>query len=255
MIERTNSRARACSFAPHRARACFVAGAVLLAPASAAPAAAPAAPAESVSVATDAGIARAPGHVRISSTLLVLDRTAVRRAGLSYVVLGPERVRLVPLDGGRGAARGVRVEVGALGVRAFLDAVRTNRWVRTETTQHVLALSGASAHVSSLDTRLGAYGTHTRGPVLNVLPTILDDGRIHLHVSTRLEDVDVDRYWGYAVDGSPVAVATELIVRAGEDVIIASGGGVEASRETGLLYIASTDRERDVLVVVRATVE
>lgn len=191
-------------------------------------------------------------NVRMTATLLVVDREAVRRAGLSYVVLGPDRVRLSPLDERRGPARGVRAQVGALGVRAFLDAVRTNRWASTETTQHVLALSGSPARVSSTDLTIGRFTTRSQGPVLSVLPTILEDGRVHLRVSARIEDVATDPYWGHTVDGSPVSVDTELIVHAGEEVIIASGSRVESSRASGLLHLSSADRERDVLVVITA---
>jgi hypothetical protein len=202
--------------------------------------------------AADSG--RATHHVRLTASLLVVDREAVRRAGVSYVVLGPGQVRLTPLDERRRPARGVRAQLGALNVGAFIEAVRMNSWLRTETTQQVLALSGTSARVSSTELTIDGFATRSRGPVLSVLPTVLADGRIHLRVSAGVEDVVTDRYWGYSADGSPVSVDTELIVDPGEEVIIASGSGVESSRAAGLLHFSSTSRERDVLVVVRATV-
>jgi hypothetical protein len=195
-----------------------------------------------------------PQHVRLSATTVAVDREAVRRAGVSYVVIGPQRVQLDARDARRGT-RGTQVQVGTHGVRAFLDVARSNRWVRTEATQQVLVLSGGSARVASQQLTLDRRTAHSSGPVLDVTPTVLADGSVHLRISARLEDVAVDRRWGYAVDGSPVAVETELIVPAGVEVIIASGSTVETTRESGLLRLASSDRERDVFVVVTATVQ
>lgn len=190
-------------------------------------------------------------HVRVTARIVVIDRDAFTRAGLEYVVLGTDRVR-VSRDGRR-ASGGVHVHVGTHGASAFLEAVRASQWIRSESTQQVLALSGAEALVSSTTLSVGRRAAHTRGPMLAVIPTVLEDGRVHLRVSARVEDA-VTYPWGYGVDGSPAAVETELIAASGEEMIVGSSSMVDSTRERGLLWWGTSEQGRDVLVAVTAHV-
>lgn len=189
-------------------------------------------------------------HIRVTARILVIDRDALTRAGLSYVVLGNDRVRVSASGRQRG---GARIEVGTHGVAAFLDAVRASRWVRSESTQQVLVLSGGEGVVSSQSLAAGRFASRTRGPSLLVSPSVLAGGDVHLWVSARLED-SVDYAWGWGVDGSPAAVDTELIARDGEEVLLASSSAVQTTRESGLLGWSSGEQGRDVLVAVTAEV-
>ncbi|HUH12068.1 MAG TPA: hypothetical protein VMK65_03125 [Longimicrobiales bacterium] len=198
----------------------------------------------------DLAAAQETAHVRVTARIVVVDRDAFTRAGLTYAVLGSDRVRVGST--GRGA-RGGRVAVGTHGVTAFLDALRLSRWLRSESTQQVLTRSGAAALVSSSDLTMGRRAARTRGPSLAVLPTVLADGRVHLRVSAREEDT-VSYGWGYGVDGSPAAVDTEIIARAGEEILLASSSAVRSTREAGLLRWGSAEQGRDVLVAVTVTV-
>lgn len=190
-------------------------------------------------------------HVRVTARIVVVDRDAFTRAGLSYLVLGNDRVRVT--SSGRRSGDGARVRVGTHGVTAFLDAVRESRWIRSESTQQVLTMSGSEALVSSTDLMVGRSSARTRGPSLAVIPSVLADGSVHLQVSTRLEDA-VTYAWGYGVDGSPAAVDTEMITGDGEEVILAGGSSVQTTRESGLLRWGGGERGRDVLVAVSAQV-
>lgn len=190
-------------------------------------------------------------HVRVTARIVVVDREALTRAGLGYVVLGNDRIRVSPA--GRTGPRGARIGIGTHGVTAFLDAVRENRWIRSESTQQVLTRSGGEAIVSSTDLHVGRHAARTRGPSLAVVPAVLPDGSVLLRVSTRLEDA-VTYAWGYGVDGSPAAVDTEIIARSGEEILVASSSAVETSRETGLLRWGGGEQGRDVLVAVTAEV-
>lgn len=190
-------------------------------------------------------------QVRVTARILVVDRDAFTRAGLTYAVIGHDRVR-VSSNGSR-AGSGARLRVGTHAVAAFLEAVRQSRWIRSESTQQVLALSGRPALVSSTDLAVHRRAARTRGPSLAVIPTVLADGRVHLQVSTGVED-RVTYAWGYGVDGSPAAVETELIARDGEEVILASSGSTRTTRESGLLSWSSGEEGRDVLVAVSAQV-
>lgn len=191
------------------------------------------------------------GHVRVTAHIIVVDRDAFTRAGLAWVALGNDRVQVSA--GSRRPARSARVRIGTHGVSAFLEAVRESRWVRSESTQQVLAMSGAEALISSTDLSVGRRSARTRGPSLLVRPTILPDGRVHLDVSARVED-SVTSPWGYSVDGSPALVRTELIARAGEEVIIASSSAVQSTRGSGILGWDSGEQGRDVLIAVTAHV-
>lgn len=190
-------------------------------------------------------------HVRVTARIVVIDRDAFTRAGLEYFVLGTDRVR-VSRDGRR-ATGGVSMRVGTHGARAFLEAVRASRWIRSESTQQVLALSGAEALVSSTTLSVGRRSANTRGPSLAVIPTVLEDGRVHMHVYARVEDA-VAYPWGYGVDGSPAAVETELVAASGEEMIVGSSSMVERTRESGLLWWGTSEHGRDVLVAVTAHV-
>lgn len=189
-------------------------------------------------------------HVRVTTRILVVDRDALTRAGLSYVVLGNDRVRVTANGRQR---RGARIQVGTHGVTAFLDAVRSSRWIRSESTQQVLVLSGGEGEVSSQSLATGRFASRTRGPSLVVSPSVLPDGGVHLWVSARLED-SVDYAWGYGVDGSPAAVDTELIAGDGQEVLLASSSTVSTTRESGLLGWSAGEQGRDVLVSVTAEV-
>ncbi|NIP81067.1 MAG: hypothetical protein GWM90_18350, partial [Gemmatimonadetes bacterium] len=168
-------------------------------------------------------------NVRITARTVVVDREAITRAGLSYVVLGGGvRVRAHrPNDSG---AAGIRV--GVHGVEAFLDAARRQRWIRRESTQQVLTLDGSEGVVASTDLSVSGFAARTRGPSLMVVPRVLADGSIHLRISARHGD-RVTYAWGYGVDGSPAAVETELIARDGEEVVVASSSAVRSTREAG----------------------
>jgi Flp pilus assembly secretin CpaC len=190
-------------------------------------------------------------QVRVTARIVVIDREAFTRAGLAYAVLGADRVRVVA-TGGR-AAGGVRVPVGMHGARVFLEAVRASEWVRSESTQQVLTMSGAEALVSSQNLLIGRRAAQTRGPSLVVVPTVLPDGRVHLSLSARVED-RVTYAWGYAADGSPAAVDTEIIAADGEEIIVGSSSAVERTRESGILRWGTSEQGRDVLVAITAQV-
>lgn len=190
-------------------------------------------------------------QVRVTTRIIMVDRDAFTRAGLTYAVVGHDRVR-VSSNGRRGSG-GARIRVGTHGVAAFLEAVRQSRWIRSESTQQVLALSGRPALVSSTDLAVHRRAARTRGPSLAVIPTVLSDGRVHLQVSTGVED-RVTYAWGYGVDGSPAAVETELIAHDGEEVILASSASTRTTRESGLLGWSGGEEGRDVLVAVSAQV-
>lgn len=191
-----------------------------------------------------------PGdQVQVTARIVVVDREAFTRAGLRYVVVGNDRVRVTST----GARGGVGIQVGTHGVTAFLEAARRNRWIRSESTQQVLTMSGREAFVGSSDLAVSRRSARTRGPSLAVIPTVLDDGSVHLQVSARMED-RVTYAWGYGVDGSPAAVETELIARDGEEVILASSSMTQTTRESGLLGWGGGEEGRDVLVAVSARV-
>jgi type II secretory pathway component GspD/PulD (secretin) len=195
-------------------------------------------------------VAVQPAHVRVTSRIVVVDREALTRAGLSYVVLGGGRVRVDAA--GRGAASdGVRL--GTHSASAFLEAVRSRGWIRSESTQQVLTMSGREAVVSSNSLTLDRRAARRRGPSLVVIPTVLPAGQVQLELSARIED-DVTYRWGYGVDGSPAAVDTEITAADGEEIIVGSSSVVETARESGLLRWGTSERGRDVLVAVTAQV-
>ncbi|HEX6306660.1 MAG TPA: hypothetical protein VFZ69_00660 [Longimicrobiales bacterium] len=190
-------------------------------------------------------------HVRVTARTVIVDRDAFTRAGIAYVAIGNDRVHVSRTT--QRPTRGARIAVGTHGLTAFLEAARENRLLHSESTQQVLALSGAEAIVSSTTVSLGRRSARTTGPVLAVLPTLLEDGRIHLYVAARVED-SVSWPWGYGVDGSPAAVETEVIARAGEEVILASSSITQQSRESGILRWAADEHGRDVLITVSVQV-
>ena len=196
-----------------------------------------------------AGSALDLAQVRVTSRIVMVDHEALTRAGISYVVLGNDRVRV---DASRRRGPG-GIEVGVHGVRAFLEAARENRWIRSESTQQVLTLSGRSAMVASTDLTVDRRSARTRGPSLEVIPTVLADGSVHLAVFTGVRDrVTFGR--GYGVDGSPAAVETEIIAGDGEEVLLASSSTTRSTRGAGLLAWSAGEQGRDVLVAVTATV-
>ncbi|HSH44759.1 MAG TPA: hypothetical protein VK966_02830 [Longimicrobiales bacterium] len=196
-----------------------------------------------------------PAQVEVTARIVVVDREALARAGLDYVVLGNNRVRVRAAGNRGGGARdgGGGVVVGTHRVKAFLDLARENRWVRSESTQRVLTMSGGEGMISSTGLSIRRGAARTRGPSLVVSPTVLDDGAVHLRVSTGVED-RVTYPWGYGVDGSPAAVETEIIARDGQEVILASSSSATDTRQAGLLGWGRTERERAVLVAVTTRV-
>ena len=190
-------------------------------------------------------------QVRVTARILVVDREAFTRAGLSYAVIGGNRVRVTST--GRRTSGGVRVQVGTHPVAVFLEAARASRFIRSESTQQVLTMSGRPAMISSQDLAVGRRAARTRGPSLAVIPTVLADGTVHLQVSTGVED-RVTYAWGYGVDGSPAAVDTEILAADGEEIILASGSSSTTTRESGLTGWSSREDARDVLVAVSADV-
>lgn len=196
-------------------------------------------------------VAASMEQVRVTTRIVVVDREAFTRAGLAYEVIGPNRVRV--RSTGRRAPGGVRVTVGTHGVAAFLEAARASRWVRSESTQQVLTLSGRPAMISSQDLSVGRRAARTRGPSMSVIPTVLSDGTVHLQVSAGIED-RVTYAWGYGVDGSPAAVDTEILAAPGEEVLLASGSSVTTTRQSGLTGWGSGEEGRDVLVAVSVDV-
>jgi hypothetical protein len=192
-------------------------------------------------------------HVRLTTRIVVVDREAVTRAGLSYHVLASDRVRLEshgPRPGRRGSGGPA---AGVLEVRAFLDVARDRRWVHAEHTQQIVTLSGTAARIRSTELEASRYGVRTSGPATTIVPTVLPDGRVRLRISTGVEDRFVD-LWGRADDGGPVAAEAEIVARPGEEVILASGASVETARDAGLVRLRHSDRGRDVLVMVTAEV-
>jgi hypothetical protein len=182
-------------------------------------------------------VADRAGQVRVTTRILVVDRDQATRAGVGYAVVGYDRVRLA--DGDR-----------VLGSRAFLELARERRLLRSESTQQVLVLSGGAARVGSTRLAVGAHGTRTRGPTMEVVPTVSADGSVHLWIDARLEDSVTWGWWGHRLDASPAAVVTELLTRPGDEVIVASARVMEVSREGGFLRRGSASHEREVLIVV-----
>lgn len=189
-------------------------------------------------------------QVSVTARIVVLDREAFSRAGVDYVALRGGHVRVDAREPRR-VPRPFRVRIGSgvLGVHAFLEAARESRWVRSEFTQQVVTLSGSAARVSSSTLDLDPYAARSRGPELIVTPTVLDDGRVRVRVSAGVDDTVVDA-WGLTLDGSPVRAETELILRSGEEVVLASAATRESTRDAALLRSSRGEREREVLVVI-----
>jgi hypothetical protein len=192
--------------------------------------------------------AGAPVHVRVTAHVVVVDREAAARAGVSYVALADGRVQLTERTGRRGGA----AVQGPLGVRAFLDLARERRWTRSESTQTVLVVSGGAARVASLDAVHATFASRTRGPSLTVVPTVLADGSVHLRVRAGVED-RLETPWG-GHDASPAWVESEVVGRSGEEITVASSAVAVSGARRGVLHVATLDRTRDVLVVVTPVV-
>jgi hypothetical protein len=205
-----------------------------------------------VSVVPQPAAAQSAANVRVSARIVVIEDETFTRAGLVYAVLGHDRVQVNANGPRRG--KGVRVQVGTHGVKAFLEAVRNSNWLHTESTQQILTMSGAEALISSNDLSFNRRVAHSRGPSLLVTPTVMADGRVHLKVSARLED-RVDYAWGNSADGSPALVETEVIARDGEEVILATSSAVQSTREAGILRWGAGQQGREMLVVVTAQVQ
>lgn len=211
-------------------------------------------PATPVSASSTVPGATGVEHVRVTTRILVVDRDALTRAGLAYVLIGNDQVQVSAAPSGARGSRGVRIGVGTHGVTAFLDAVRDSRWIRSESIQQILILSGGEGLVSSIEMSVGHTASRTQGPSLIVSPTVLADGSVHLRVSARLED-SVAYAWGYGVDGSPATVDSEVVARAGEQIVLASSSAVQSTRESGILSWGAAEQGRDILVAVTAEVD
>jgi hypothetical protein len=196
--------------------------------------------------------AQRPANVRVSARIVVIENETFTKAGLAYMVLGNDRVQVT--SNRRRRSDGVHVQVGTHGVKAFLEAVRKSKWMHTESTQQILVMSGAEALISSNDLTFNRRAAHTRGPSVLVIPTVMDDGRVHLQVSAQLED-RVDYAWGNSVDGSPALVETAVVAHDGEEIILASSSAVQSTREAGILRWGGGRHGRDILVVVTAEVQ
>lgn len=194
-------------------------------------------------------------QVRVHAHILLVDRTEATRVGLRYVQVGGGMMGLDGSRPGRGGSvgGGVVVTGGVAGipVAAFIDLARQRGVLRSETRTQVLVVSGGSASVASGTASVGRWGTtRVRGPELLVTPTILEDGRVLLDVRARIRD-EVTGVYGYGVDGSPVDVATTVVVGAGEEATVGSMGTSTQRSDAGLLHWASSAGDLDVLVVLR----
>jgi hypothetical protein len=194
----------------------------------------------------------AAGNIRLDARIVVVENSAVSRAGVSYVVLASDRVSVSTRAGTTRRGSGVAVESRPLGVAAFLEFVRQRRAVSSEATQQIVVLSGGTGRIASLDLSVDRFAARSRGPSLVVTPTLLDDGRIHVRVIAQNEDVVADSWTGQVVDGSPVRVATELVLQPGEPAIIGSGSASQSASTSGILHIGRDDYHRDILVVLSA---
>jgi hypothetical protein len=193
-------------------------------------------------------------HVRVYAHILLVDRAEATRVGLRYVQVGGG---MIGLDGSRplrrGGGGGVVVTGGAAGVpvSAFIDLARDRGVLRSETRTQVLVVSGGSASVASGTASVGRWGTtRVRGPELIVSPTVLEDGRVLIDVRARVRD-EVTGVYGYGADGSPVDVATTVVVGAGEEATVGSLSTSTQRWDTGVLRWASEAGDLDVLVVLR----
>jgi hypothetical protein len=190
-------------------------------------------------------------HVRVEARIVLLDREEARRVGLSYAQVGGGRILI---EGGRRGGVGVGGALTGLPFTAFVDLARERRLVRSDSRMQVLTLSGSGASLASGSVSMSGWGSsRVEGPELEVFPTLLQDGRIQLEVRARSRDEVTDPY-GYRADGSPVDVATVVIVRPGEEATIGNVQVVEDTRDAGLLRWRSSSGSRDVLVSLRAEV-
>jgi hypothetical protein len=199
--------------------------------------------------------AEAYTHVRVHAHILLLDRTTATRIGLGYAQVGGGLIGVQGAPARRGSG-GVVVggEVAGMPASAFIELARDRGVLRSETRTQVLALSGAAAVVGSGTISTGRWGTtRVRGPELEVVPTVLDDGTILLDVRARLRD-EVTSVYGWGMDGSPVDVATRLVVAPGQEATVGSVRTTTQRSDTGLLSWRSEAGEMDVLVVLRPEV-
>lgn len=203
-----------------------------------------------VGLAAQTGTAPPDAHVRVEARILLLDRAELRRAGLDYVQVGGGRIALAS-HSHRGA---VRADPGGIPVSAFVQLARSRRVLRSESTLQVLTLSGSSASLSSGSVTMSGWGgARAEGPELLVTPTVLEDGRVRIEVRARLQD-EARSVYGDHVDGSPVDVATTVVVRAGEPATLGSARVQTETRDAGLLRWEDRSGSREVLVVLTPVV-
>ena len=190
--------------------------------------------------------------VRVAARVVLLDRSEARRAGLEWVQVGGGRIRVV--GSGRRGGVGAAGDVGGVPVSAFIALASERRLVRSDTRMQVTTLSGSGASIASGSLSIGAWGsTRTSGPELVVTPTVLEHGAVRLDVRVRLRD-ELTGVYGETADASPVDAATTVVVRPGEEATIGNVAVSEQRSDTGILRWESASRDRDVLVVLEATV-
>ena len=203
------------------------------------------------------------GNVQVEAHVVFLDRAAARRVGLRYLQVGNGRVQV---EGGRrrgdrdrvrkdgGVTVGVGGDVAGIPVQAFVEIARDERVLRSESRSVVTVADGALGSVSSGTVQLGPWGaSRTRGPELVVIPHLLGDGRVRLDVQVRERDEAIGPF-GYGVDGSPVSTRTSVVVRSGEAATVGTLQASERRSDVGIVRWGSEEGERDVLVVLKATV-
>lgn len=200
-------------------------------------------------LAAQTGIASPATHVRVEARILLLDRAELRHAGLDYVQVGGGRIALAGRSRG-----GVRADPGGISVSAFVQLARSRRVLRSESTLQVLTLSGSPASLSSGSVTMSGWGgARAEGPELLVTPTVLEDGSVRLEVRARLRH-EARSVYGDPVDGSPVDVATTVVVRAGEPATLGSARVQTETRDAGLLRWEDRSGSREVLVVLTPVV-
>jgi hypothetical protein len=190
-------------------------------------------------------------QVAVEATTLVVDETRMRRLGLTgAVVSAPDR------GAATGRAEGnvvVSGRVGGVEAAAWLDLVRGGRAVQRESTQRVLVLSGHPAQVSSQQTVFDRYGAVSAGPAVWVEPVALPDGMVRLRIWSTDGAVQSDRY-GTVHQEVRIEGSTEVVVRSGTSVVIASADLMERSNERGMLTRRDASKSGQAWIVVTARI-